>query len=82
MTSGELAESPAGTGVSEPISEGEGASDALLVVGRLHSTRSAAKAARPRNRRLQWVGEGGWRRWLGRERNQMSKGEEVDQFHE
>jgi hypothetical protein len=37
-TSGELAESPVGTGVSGPISESEVASEALSVVGRLHST--------------------------------------------
>jgi hypothetical protein len=38
MTSGELAESPGGTGVSGPISESEVASDALSVVGRLNGT--------------------------------------------
>src|SRR5215468_4724267 len=38
VTSGELAESPGGTGVSGPISVSEGASDALSVVGRLNST--------------------------------------------
>ena len=41
VTSGELAESPGGTGVSEPISESEVASDALSVVGRLKSTYEA-----------------------------------------
>jgi hypothetical protein len=44
VTSGGLAESLGGTGVSRPISEGEVASDALPVVGRLSSTRNAAKA--------------------------------------
>ena len=38
MTSGELAGSPGGTGVSRPISESEVASDALSVDGRLCST--------------------------------------------
>jgi hypothetical protein len=38
VTSGGLAESPGGTGVSRPISESEVASDARSVVGRLHIT--------------------------------------------
>jgi len=42
-TSGELAESPGGTGVSGPISASEVASDALSVVGRLHITYEAAR---------------------------------------
>ena len=41
VTSGELPESPGGTGVSGPISESEVASDALSVVGRLNSTDEA-----------------------------------------
>ena len=41
MTSGELAGSAVGTGVSGPISESEKASDALSVVGRLHITYEA-----------------------------------------
>ena len=45
VTSGGLAESPGGTGVSRPISESEVASDALSVDGRLCSTTSAVKAA-------------------------------------
>jgi hypothetical protein len=45
VTSGGLAGSPGGTGVSGPISESEMASHALTVVGRLHITRSAVKAA-------------------------------------
>src|SRR5712664_1519189 len=44
VTSGGLAESPGGTGVSRPISESERASDALSVVGRLNGTRSVVKA--------------------------------------
>jgi hypothetical protein len=44
VTSGGLAASPSGTGVSGPISESETASEALSVVGRLKSTRSMAKA--------------------------------------
>jgi hypothetical protein len=38
VTSGGLTESPGGTGVSEPISVCETASEALPVVGRLNST--------------------------------------------
>ena len=41
VTSGELAGSLDGTGVSEPISGSEAASDALSVVGRLSSTYEA-----------------------------------------
>ena len=41
VTSGELTESPGGTGVSGPISESEVASDALSVVGRLNITYEA-----------------------------------------
>src|SRR5262250_739842 len=41
VTSGELAESPGGTGVSGPISESEMASKALSVVGRLNITYEA-----------------------------------------
>jgi hypothetical protein len=41
VTSGELAESSGGTGVSGPISASEVASDALSVVGRLNSTYEA-----------------------------------------
>ena len=44
VTSGELAESADGTGVSRPISESEVASDALPVDGRLCITTSAVKA--------------------------------------
>jgi hypothetical protein len=44
VTSGELAASLGGTGVSGPISASEMASDALSVVGRLKSTRSVVKA--------------------------------------
>jgi hypothetical protein len=45
VTSGGLAGSPGGTGVSKPISVSEKVSEALSVVGRLSSTSSAAKAA-------------------------------------
>jgi hypothetical protein len=41
VTSGELAESPGGTGVNGPISESEVASHALSVVGRLNITYEA-----------------------------------------
>ena len=82
VTSGGLAESPAGTGVNRPISESEMASDALSVDGRLCSTTSAAKAVGPGNRRRKWAGEDSRRRRSGERENQMSKGGEVDQFHE
>src|SRR5438445_11806837 len=45
VTSGGLAGSPGGTGVSRPISESEVASNALPVDGRLCSTSRAVKAA-------------------------------------
>ena len=41
VTSGELTESPLGTGGSGPISASEVASEALSVVGRLHITYEA-----------------------------------------
>ena len=82
VTSGGLAGSPGGTGVSGPISESEMASNAVSVVGRLNSTRSMAKAMGPGNRRRKWVGEGSRRRRLGRERKAVSKDGKVDQFHE
>jgi hypothetical protein len=81
VTSGGLAGSPGGTGVSGPISESEMASNVLSVVGRLNSTRSTAKAMGPGNRRRKWVGEDSRRRWLGRERTAVSKDGKVDQFH-
>jgi len=43
VTSGGLARSPGGTGVSGPISASEKASEALSVVGRLRSTGSVVK---------------------------------------
>jgi hypothetical protein len=82
VTSGGLAGSSGGTGVSGPISESEMASNALSVVGRLNSTRSTAKAMGPGNRRRKWVGEDSRRRRLGRERTAVSKDGKVDQFHE
>ena len=48
MTSGELTESPGDTGVSEPISESEMASNALSVVGRLNITYEAWRKPRYR----------------------------------
>src|SRR5258706_4920365 len=62
VTSGGLAGSSGGTGVSGPISENEMASNALSVVGRLDSTRNMAKAMGPGNRRRKWVGEDSRRR--------------------
>ena len=82
VTSGGLAASLGGTGVSGPISESEMESEALSVVGRLKSTRSMVKAMRPGNRRRKWVGEGSRRRRLGRERMAVSKDGKVEQFLE
>jgi RNA-directed DNA polymerase len=48
VTSGELAKSPGGTGVSRPISESEVASDAWSVVGRLNITYEAWRKSRDR----------------------------------
>src|SRR5262252_1101375 len=48
VTSGELAESPGGTGVSGPISASETASEALSVVRRLNSTYEARRKPRDR----------------------------------
>src|SRR5487761_2620444 len=63
VTSGGLVQSPGGTGESEPISESEVVSDAVLVVGRPRGTRSTVKAVRPSNRQRSGlgkaVGEGG-----------------------
>ena len=66
VTPGELAGSPGGTGVSNPISENEMGSNARRVVGRPGSTRSSVKAGRPYEWRPGWTGEAGRRRWSGR----------------
>jgi len=82
VTSGELAGSPGGTGVSRPISESEVASDAV-------SVDDGCVVPQARRKPRDWgtgggsgpgkaAGEGGWEE----RRNQMSKGGEVDQFHE
>src|SRR5262247_1738236 len=78
VTSGELAESPGGTGVSGPISASETASEALSVVRRLNSTYEARR--KPRDRATgdgrgsgKTAGEDGWEE----KGNQMSKDEEV-----
>ena len=83
VTSGGLTESLGGTRVSGPISESEGASDALPVDGRLRSTTRAVKTAGLSNRRFgsgsgKAAGEDGWEE----KGSQMSNGEKVDQFHE
>src|SRR5215469_10798675 len=76
VTSGELAESPGGTGVSEPISASEEASNALSVVGRLNITYEAWR--KPCDRATgdgsgsgKAAGEDGWEE----KGNQMSKDE-------
>jgi hypothetical protein len=83
VTSGELTESPGGTGVSGPISRGEVASDALSVVGRLNSTYEAWR--KPRDRATgDGIGSGKAAGEDGQEEkgSQMSKGEKEEQFHE
>ena len=68
VTSGGLAESAGGTGVSEPISASETASEARSVVGRLTVPEMRRKL---RDRVIgdqEWVGEGSRRRWSGRKR--------------
>jgi len=82
-TSGELTESPGGTGVSGPISRSEVASDALSVVGRLNSTYEAWR--KPRDRATgDGIGSGKAAGEDGQEEkgSQMSKGEKEEQFHE
>jgi hypothetical protein len=76
VTSGELAESAGGTGVSGPISESEVASDALSVVGGLNNTYEAWR--KPRDRATgDGSGSGKAAGEDGREEkaNQMSKDE-------
>jgi len=76
VTSGGLAGSPGGTGVSRPISESEVASDALSVVRRLNSTYEARR--KPRDRATgDGIGSGKAAGEDGREEkgNQMSKDE-------
>ena len=82
VTSGELAESAGGTAASKPISESEKASDALSVVGRLHSTLSAAKAAGRVIGDQSGTGKAAGEDGHEERENQMSKGEEEEQFHE
>ena len=83
MTSGGLAKSPGGTGVSRPISESEVASDAWSVVGRLNITYEAWR--KPRDRATgDRIGSGKAAGEDGQEEkgSQMSKGEKEEQFHE
>src|SRR5215813_7941377 len=83
VTSGGLTESPGGTGVSEPISTSERASEARSVVGRLSSTtkrgesHATAQAATGMGRGRQPAKMVGTSK-----RGRMSKGGEVEQFRE
>src|SRR5215472_4653756 len=83
VTSGGLAESPGGTGVSGPINASERASEARSVVGRLSSTtkrgesRATAQAATGMGRGRQPAKMVGTSK-----RGRMSKGGEVEQFRE
>lgn len=83
VTSGELTRSAVGTAGSKPISGSEMASGALLVVGRLSSTKKRDESCVTK----QWAawngsgkaaGEGCWEE----ETSQRDKGVEEDQFHE
>jgi len=82
VTPGELAESAGGTAGSKPISGSEVASGALSVVGQPNSTKKRGESRVTELSAAEWAGEGGWRRWLGRERKPVSKGVEEEQFHE
>jgi hypothetical protein len=83
VTSGELAESPGGTGVNEPISESEAGSEALSVVGRLNSTYEAWRKSRDRATG-DGIGSGKAAGEDGQEEreSQMSKDEKEEQFRE
>jgi hypothetical protein len=83
VTSGGLAGSPGGTGVSRPISASEMANEALVSSrttakyrkrGESHVTEQAAAEMGRGRQSAKRVGKG--------RGNQMSKGVEVDQFHE
>src|ERR1700693_1457181 len=83
VTSGELAESPGGTGVSGPISRGEVASDALSVVGRLNSTYEARR--KPRDRATgdgTASGKAAVEDGQEERESKMSKGEKEEAFHQ
>src|SRR5688572_19391624 len=71
VTSGGLAESSGGTGVSRPISESEVASHALSVDGRLCSHKRGESRVTGN-----WAGKGSRRRRLGRERKPDNQGRE------
>src|SRR5664279_150318 len=74
VTPGELAAFLGGTEKSNPISASETGSDTRRVVGRAGSTRSAAKATRPDDRRSEWAGEAARGRWSGRDRRRDEQG--------
>jgi hypothetical protein len=60
VTSGELAKSPDGFRSQQPYKrKREVGSEALSVVGPLHSTASGGKPPRPHQGRPEWAGEGG-----------------------
>ena len=82
VTSGGLVRSPGGAGGSEPISETRSGEQCRA------SSRTTARYLKHGESRVtessaaEWAGEGGRRRWLGKDRKPESKGEEEDQFHE
>ena len=82
MTSGGLAESPVAPEESDPISGSEVGNGALPVVGLLRGTCSRVKALRPSNRQRNGLGKAADEEDREERRDQMSKGGEVDQFHE
>jgi len=66
VTSGGLAESPAGSGVSGPISASERASEARSVVGRLSSTTKRGESRVTAQAATEWVGEGSPAKMVGK----------------
>ena len=58
-------ESLGGSGVSEPISASEMASEARSVVGRLRKYLKRGESRVTAQAATEWVGEGSRRRWLG-----------------
>lgn len=82
VTPGGLTGSAGGAAGSKPISGSEVASGVLSVVGQPNSTKKRGESRVTEETAAEWAGEGGWRKWSGRERKPESKGVEEEQFHE
>jgi hypothetical protein len=78
VTPGELSGSSVGAEGSDPISVSETGSGALEVVGRLCSTKSAVKAARPEGWRPGGSGKTAGEDGRGETESEMSKADEVE----